>query len=129
MGPVITPESRERIFKVIDRAVSEGARAVVDGRNPEVPRYPRGNFVGPTILEGLEFSSEITGTEIFGPVLSMHHVNNIEEAIALVNTGRYGNQACIFTTSVGMVVVTKGWPRRTSRSPGASQHSQTRSMR
>jgi malonate-semialdehyde dehydrogenase (acetylating)/methylmalonate-semialdehyde dehydrogenase len=98
MGPVISPESRARIEDLIDRAVSEGARAVVDGRRPSIPGY-RGNFVKPTVLDGLPFESEITRTEIFGPVLSMHQVNDIEEAIALVNSGTYGNQACLFTSS------------------------------
>ena len=45
------------------------------------------------------FESELTTTEIFGPVLSAHHVDTVDEAIALVNTGSYGNQACLFTTS------------------------------
>lgn len=99
MGPVITPESRARIVGLIDTAVSEGAKTLVDGRNPDIPKYRQGNFVRPTILDELPLSSGITATEIFGPVLSMHHVNTLDEAIALVNTGSYGNQACVFTTS------------------------------
>ncbi len=99
MGPVISPESRQRIASLIEKAIAEGARAVVDGRNPDIPKYRKGNFIRPTILDDLPFSSGVTKTEIFGPVLSMHHVNTIDEAIALVNTGAYGNQACLFTTS------------------------------
>ena len=99
MGPVISPESRQRIAGLIEKAIADGARAVVDGRNPDIPKYQKGNFIRPTILDDLPFSSGVTGTEIFGPVLSMHHVNTIDEAIALVNTGAYGNQACLFTTS------------------------------
>jgi malonate-semialdehyde dehydrogenase (acetylating) / methylmalonate-semialdehyde dehydrogenase len=99
MGPVITPESRTRIEGLIDKAVKDGARPVVDGRRPDIKKYASGNFVRPTVLEGLPFESEITRTEIFGPVLSIHRVANIDEAIAFVNTGMYGNQACLFTTS------------------------------
>ena len=99
MGPVISPDSRTRIVTAIHRAIAEGARAVVDGRAAAVPRYESGNFVRPTVLEGLPFSSEITRTEIFGPVLSVHHVDTLDEAIALVNSGSYGNQACLFTSS------------------------------
>jgi malonate-semialdehyde dehydrogenase (acetylating)/methylmalonate-semialdehyde dehydrogenase len=99
MGPVITPASRTRIEGMIDQAVRDGARPVVDGRKASIPRYEKGNFVRPTVLEGLPYSSEIVRTEIFGPVLSMHHVDNIDEAIALVNAGQYGNQACLFTAS------------------------------
>ena len=99
MGPVISAESRARIEQLIDRAVRDGARPVVDGRNPKVPGYERGHFVRPTVIDGLPFESEVARTEIFGPVLSLHHAKNIDEAIALVNTGAYGNQACLFTTS------------------------------
>jgi len=99
MGPVITPESRTRIESLIDQAVREGARPIVDGRNSKVASYEKGNFVLPTLIEGLPYSSEIARTEIFGPVLSMHHVDTIDQAIALVNTGQYGNQACLFTAS------------------------------
>jgi malonate-semialdehyde dehydrogenase (acetylating)/methylmalonate-semialdehyde dehydrogenase len=97
MGPVITFESLTRIEGLIDKAVNEGARAVVDGRRPAMKH--RGHFVKPTVLESLPYTSEITRTEIFGPVLSLHHVEDIDAAIALVNSGSYGNQACLFTTS------------------------------
>jgi malonate-semialdehyde dehydrogenase (acetylating)/methylmalonate-semialdehyde dehydrogenase len=99
MGPVITPESRARIESLIDQAVHDGATPLVDGRKSTIPQYAKGNFVRPTLLEGLPYSSDIVRTEIFGPVLSMHHVNDIDEAIALVNSGQYGNQACLFTSS------------------------------
>jgi len=99
MGPVITPESRARIENLIDQAVRDGATPLVDGRKSTIAQYAKGNFVRPTLLDGLPYGSEIVRTEIFGPVLSMHHVNDIDEAIALVNSGRYGNQACLFTSS------------------------------
>jgi malonate-semialdehyde dehydrogenase (acetylating)/methylmalonate-semialdehyde dehydrogenase len=99
MGPVITPESRNRIEGLIEKAVRDGARPVVDGRRPAIPKYESGNFVRPTVLEGLPFESDVTRTEIFGPVLSIHTVGNIDDAITFVNTGAYGNQACLFTSS------------------------------
>jgi malonate-semialdehyde dehydrogenase (acetylating)/methylmalonate-semialdehyde dehydrogenase len=99
MGPVISPESRARINQLIDTAIEHGAHAIVDGRKPDLPRYPRGNFVKPTVIEGLPLTSEIARTEIFGPVLSVHTVNDIDAAIALVNSGAYGNQGSLFTSS------------------------------
>jgi malonate-semialdehyde dehydrogenase (acetylating) / methylmalonate-semialdehyde dehydrogenase len=99
MGPVISAESRARIEQLIDKAIREGARPIVDGRNPDIPKYRKGHFVAPTVLEDLPVESEVARTEIFGPVLSVHHVQDIDQAIALVNTGAYGNQACLFTTS------------------------------
>jgi malonate-semialdehyde dehydrogenase (acetylating)/methylmalonate-semialdehyde dehydrogenase len=99
MGPVISAESRDRIVGLVGRAATQGARLVVDGRNPTIPHRERGNFVKPTVLDGLPFTSDLTSTEIFGPVLSIHRVNTVDEAIDLVNAGAYGNQACLFTTS------------------------------
>ena len=99
MGPVISPESRKRIEGLIEKAVKDGARPVVDGRRPDIPKYGAGNFVRPTVLEGLPFESDVTRTEIFGPVLSIHKVADIGEAVKFVNTGAYGNQACLFTSS------------------------------
>ena len=99
MGPVISAESRTRIEGLIDKAIRDGARPVVDGRRPDIPRYRAGHFVRPTVLEGLPIESDVARTEIFGPVLSVHHVPDIDAAIRLVNSGAYGNQACLFTSS------------------------------
>ena len=99
MGPVITPESRARIESLIDLGQKEGASVLVDGRQKKVNGYEAGNFIFPTILQGVEPGSEIARTEIFGPVLSLMHANTIDEAIALVNSGAYGNMACLFTTN------------------------------
>jgi len=99
MGPVITAESKTRIEGLIQKGVDEGAKLLVDGRGPNVSGYEGGNFVAPTILQDVNPQGEIARTEIFGPVLSLLHVNNIDEAIAFVNGGNYGNMACLFTQS------------------------------
>ncbi|MBS1967586.1 MAG: CoA-acylating methylmalonate-semialdehyde dehydrogenase [Chloroflexi bacterium SZAS-1] len=99
MGPVITHESRQRIEMLIGKGASEGANVLVDGRTPAIAGYEQGFFVRPTILDNVDPSSEIAKTEIFGPVLSLMHVETIDDAIALVNSGSYGNMACVFTNS------------------------------
>jgi malonate-semialdehyde dehydrogenase (acetylating) / methylmalonate-semialdehyde dehydrogenase len=99
MGPVITKESKGRIEKLIALGESEGAKVVLDGRNRKVSGYEDGNFVFPTLLDGVPPTSEIAKTEIFGPVFSLMHADSVEEAIALVNDRAYGNAASIFTTS------------------------------
>jgi malonate-semialdehyde dehydrogenase (acetylating)/methylmalonate-semialdehyde dehydrogenase len=71
----------------------------VDGRGTIIPGYEKGNFVRPTILVDVQPGSELARTEVFGPVLSVMHVRDIDEAIALVNCGTYGNQASLFTSS------------------------------
>ena len=84
---------------MIALGAKEGASVPVDGRGTVVKGYERGSFVRPTILSEVQPGSEIARTEIFGPVLSLMHVNSIDEAIQLVNSGQYGNQASLFTSS------------------------------
>ncbi|HZW03917.1 MAG TPA: CoA-acylating methylmalonate-semialdehyde dehydrogenase [Anaerolineaceae bacterium] len=99
MGPVITPVSRERVERLVAQGIEGGARPLVDGRGVRVPGYERGNFIRPTVLDAVSPDSEIARTEIFGPVLGLIHAGTVDEAIRLVNQGRYGNMACIFTAS------------------------------
>lgn len=99
MGPVISAASRERIERLIAQGANEGATVLVDGRSPAIPGCENGSFVRPTILQGVDPRSELAQTEIFGPVLSLVHASSIDEAIAFVNNGRYGNMACLFTGS------------------------------
>ena len=99
MGPVITPESRERIDGIISDAEREGIRVLADGRGRTVPGCEDGNWVFPTILDGVPPASAIATTEIFGPVLSLMAADSLDEAIRLVNERAYGNMACIFTSS------------------------------
>lgn len=99
MGPVISGESKTRIEQIIAKGQQEGVNVLVDGRQKSVSGYDDGYWVFPTILDGVNPQSEIAQTEIFGPVLSLMHATDIEDAIALVNNRAYGNMACIFTGS------------------------------
>ncbi len=99
MGPVITAQSKARIEGLIQRGLDEGATLTVDGRNPAVRGFEQGYFLRPTILSDIPAGGTIATTEIFGPVLGILRVNTVDEAIALVNSGQYGNMACIFTSS------------------------------
>ncbi|HKT37992.1 MAG TPA: CoA-acylating methylmalonate-semialdehyde dehydrogenase [Ktedonobacterales bacterium] len=99
MGPVITAASQQRIESLIAQGEREGAKVLVDGRNPTIPGYEQGHFIRPTLLEGVSPQSELARTEIFGPVLSLMHVATIDDAIALVNASPFGNMACLFTSS------------------------------
>jgi malonate-semialdehyde dehydrogenase (acetylating)/methylmalonate-semialdehyde dehydrogenase len=99
MGPVINHSSRQRIEGLIGLGTHEGATVCVDGRNTVIKNYEKGTFIRPTILADVQPGSEITRTEVFGPVLSLMHVKTVDEALELVNEGHYGNQASIFTSS------------------------------
>src|SRR3977135_1894787 len=65
MGPVITRESKTRIESLVAAGVQEGAKAILDGRNTKIPGNESGNFLTPTILDGLPASSQLADTEIF----------------------------------------------------------------
>lgn len=99
MGPVITMQSKERILRLIQKGLDEGAQMLLDGRNIFIKGSEGGNFIGPTILGNVSSESEIYKTEVFGPVLCILNVNTLDDAIFLINKSRYGNSACIFTRS------------------------------
>ncbi|KAI9372174.1 aldehyde dehydrogenase domain-containing protein [Aspergillus egyptiacus] len=99
IGPLIDVDAKREVVAVIERAVEERATLLLDGRDVTVPDYPRGNFLGPTILADVETYMECYQTEIFGPVLICMEVDTLEEAIELINQNKYGNGCSIFTTS------------------------------
>jgi malonate-semialdehyde dehydrogenase (acetylating) / methylmalonate-semialdehyde dehydrogenase len=99
MGPVISKESKQRVESLIAAGVAEGAKPIVDGRNAKIPNGDGGNFIKPTILDGVPLSSKLTHTEIFGPVLSLVHADSIDDAMKFLHNSPYGNQASLFTTS------------------------------
>ncbi|HEY7098142.1 MAG TPA: CoA-acylating methylmalonate-semialdehyde dehydrogenase [Terriglobales bacterium] len=99
MGPVITPQSRSRVESLVATGEKQGAKVLLDGRNPKIPGYGSGNFVKPTILDGVPADSELTDTEIFGPVLSLVHADDMDQALAFLERSVYGNQASLFTSS------------------------------
>ena len=99
MGPVITRQSKDRVESLINAGEKQGAKVLIDGRNSRVPKHDSGNFVKPTILDGLPASSDLTDTEIFGPVLSLVHADDIDQALDFLNHSAFGNQASLFTSS------------------------------
>lgn len=98
MGPVISSESRQRITALIEKGVRAGAKAVVDGRDSGA-LSPKGAFLKPTVLSNVTVGDELASTEIFGPVLTLHEADTLDQAIAMLATSTYGNAASIFTSS------------------------------
>jgi malonate-semialdehyde dehydrogenase (acetylating) / methylmalonate-semialdehyde dehydrogenase len=99
MGPVISQQSKRRVESLIGAGENEGAKLVLDGRNARISKYDAGNFVKPTILDDLPIGSQLADTEIFGPVLSLIHAKDMDEALAFLERSPYGNQASLFTSS------------------------------
>jgi malonate-semialdehyde dehydrogenase (acetylating)/methylmalonate-semialdehyde dehydrogenase len=97
MGPVVTPEARDRICSYIAKGEQAGAEPVVDGR--EIDVEGDGFFVGPTLFDHVKPDMEIYRDEIFGPVLGVVRVGTLDEAIGLINDNSFANGAAIFTNS------------------------------
>ena len=99
MGPVITAASRSRILDLINRGVSDGGRLLLDGRDAPIDNSKPGNFLKPTVISGIDPGSDLTTTEIFGPVLSLREAADLDEAIDIIAGNPYGNAASIFTSN------------------------------
>jgi malonate-semialdehyde dehydrogenase (acetylating)/methylmalonate-semialdehyde dehydrogenase len=97
MGPVVTPQARERIVDYIGQGAEAGARLTVDGRELEMDGG--GFWVGPTLIDQVDPEMSVYRDEIFGPVLSVVRSGDLDEAIALINRNSYANGAAIFTGS------------------------------
>lgn len=96
-GPLISPEAKVRVEGLIEAGMAEGAQCLLDGRFCDVPGYPVGNWVGPTLFRGVTPEMRIYKEEIFGPVLACLEVESLDEALALINDNPYGNGTSIFT--------------------------------
>jgi malonate-semialdehyde dehydrogenase (acetylating)/methylmalonate-semialdehyde dehydrogenase len=97
MGPVVSPEARDRVVDYIAQGVEAGAVAVVDGRELEIDGD--GFFVGPTLFDRVETDMSIYRDEIFGPVLVVIRVDTLDQAIELINENSFANGTAIFTSS------------------------------
>ncbi len=100
-GPLISPQARQRVLRLIDEGKAEGAECLLDGSQCTVDGYPDGNWVGPTLFRGVTPKMGLYREEIFGPVLVCMEVDSLEEAIELVNASPYGNGTSLFTRSGG----------------------------
>ncbi|MEH6650526.1 MAG: CoA-acylating methylmalonate-semialdehyde dehydrogenase [Motiliproteus sp.] len=96
-GPVITSQHQQKVFGYINSAEEQGAKIVVDGRNPQVEGYANGFFVGGTLIDNVTPDMVSYKEEIFGPVLQVVRVDTMEQAMQLINDHEYGNGTCIFT--------------------------------
>ena len=123
LGPVVNEGHKNFVLGWIDTAIKEGAKLVLDGRNPKVPAdCDKGFFIGPTIFDNVTEEMSCGREEIFGPVLCIKRVNSFEEGLAIMNASRFANGSVIYTesghyarefayrTDAGMVGVNVGIP-------------------
>ncbi|KAI0076238.1 methylmalonate-semialdehyde dehydrogenase [Panus rudis PR-1116 ss-1] len=98
LGPVISLAAKKRIEGLIASAEEQGGRILLDGRGLEVPGFPEGNWVGPTIIEAT-VDMRCYREEIFGPVLIVVTADTLDDALSIINANPYGNGTAIFTQS------------------------------
>lgn len=98
-GPLISPQAKQRVLKLIAQGKEEGANCLLDGSDCVVEGYPNGNWVGPTLFSEVTPDMSIYREEIFGPVLCLITADSLDEAIDLINNSPYGNGTSIFTSN------------------------------
>lgn len=99
IGPLITSDARERISAHVSRAETGGAEIVTDGRGIVVDKYENGYYLGPCLLDRVTPDMEVYTDEVFGPVLVVLRVADLDAAMDLVNRSSFGNGVAVFTSS------------------------------
>jgi malonate-semialdehyde dehydrogenase (acetylating)/methylmalonate-semialdehyde dehydrogenase len=99
MGPLITAEHRDRVRSLVDGGAKEGATIACDGRGASVADAPNGFYMGATVLDHVNETMTIAREEVFGPVLNVMRMEDLDQAILAANKSSFGNGASIFTSS------------------------------
>ncbi len=100
MGPLASKTGMNNVLKYIQTGIEEGADLILDGREVEVDEYLKeGFFIGPTIFDKVTPEMTIAKEEIFGPVIPIVQVKDLDEAIEIIHNNSYGNASSIFTSS------------------------------
>lgn len=100
MGPVVDESQLERVLRAVETGRREGAEVVYGGERLRGERYDHGYFVAPTILDRVDPQMQVAQEEIFGPVVAVLQAQDVEEAIRIVNSTRYGLSAGVVTRSL-----------------------------
>jgi malonate-semialdehyde dehydrogenase (acetylating)/methylmalonate-semialdehyde dehydrogenase len=100
MGPFTTDQGRQNVLQWVEQALSDGAKMLLDGRQVQVPDYPNGYFMGPTILGEAHVDMASSKEEAFGPVASLIRADSLDQVIEWINTKtNLGHSANIMTTN------------------------------
>ena len=104
LGPVINMRQYENILNAIKNAKKEGGKILSGGRKPTNIKLINGYYIQPTIIENLRRDSYLSTNEIFGPVVTLHVVEDIQDALNFSNSSEYGLTAAIHTRNLDRAV-------------------------
>jgi succinate-semialdehyde dehydrogenase/glutarate-semialdehyde dehydrogenase len=97
VGPLHTASQRDEIAQQVNDAIGRGARVLAGGKRPAGDAFSKGNFYLPTLLVDVNEDSRVLQEEVFGPVLPIVRVKDLDEAIAKANDSIYGLGSSIWT--------------------------------
>ena len=95
-GPLISARQRDRVQGYLDLALAEGGSFACGGGRPA--DQPKGFFISPTVIAGLDNSARVAREEIFGPVLTVIAHDGDDDAVAIANDSPYGLSGTVFGT-------------------------------
>lgn len=100
LGPVINRRQQQSILDAVQQATSAGGRVLCGGSAPTDAELAKGYYIMPTVIDGLDIGADLSCREIFGPVTTLHPVDDLEAALRLANATEYGLTAAIHTRDV-----------------------------
>jgi len=124
LGPVISAEAADNVVAGADRAKSDGAELLAGGERLTSDGREHGFFVAPTLFANVDPSSHLGQEEIFGPIMGVIPVDDMDQAIEIANSVKYGLSASIFTRDLGRALqfakkIQAGIVHINSETPGA----------
>ena len=100
ISPLASKSQLDTVSKYIDIGINEGANLVYGGNTLTNGIYEQGHYIEPTIFTNVDPEMTIAQEEIFGPVLTIFKVKNLEEAINISNDVKFGLSSSIYTTDL-----------------------------
>jgi aldehyde dehydrogenase (NAD+) len=124
LGPLISSEAADSVVEGADKAKAEGSELLAGGDRLTDNGREHGYFVAPTLFANVDPSTQLGQEEIFGPIMGVIPVDDMDEAIEIANSVRYGLSASIFTRDLGRALqfarkIQAGIVHINSETPGA----------
>jgi aldehyde dehydrogenase (NAD+) len=124
LGPLISQDAADGVIAGANKAKSEGSELLAGGNRLTDEGREHGFFVAPTLFANVDPASHLGQEEIFGPIMGVIPVDDMDQAIEIANSVRYGLAASIFTRDIGRALqfakkIQAGIVHLNSETPGA----------